>query len=88
VEAGSAAIVAVAALDFVGAKVIFSLVLHAVPKDAEFVAVSTSLSRRVGRSAPEASSADEPLGAAVATPLPLKRRRLFCGGLLLGSWVR
>ena len=80
-------IVAVAALDFVGAKVIFPLAPHAVPEDAEFVAVSTSLSRTVGLSAPEASRADEPLGAVAATPLPLKRRRLFCGdGLLLRSW--
>ena len=56
-------IVAVAALDSVGAKVIFPLAPHAVPEDAEFVAVSTSLSRTVGLSAPEASRADEPLGA-------------------------
>jgi len=63
-------IVAVAALDFVGAKVIFPLAPHAVPEDAEFVAVSTSLSRTVGLSAPEASRADEPLGAVAATPAP------------------
>jgi hypothetical protein len=46
----------------------FPLGLHVVSEDAELVAVPTSLSRRVGLSAPEASSADEPLGAA-ATPL-------------------
>ena len=46
----------------------FPLGLHVVSEDAELVAVPTSLSRRVGLSAPEASSADEPVGAA-ATPL-------------------
>jgi hypothetical protein len=49
----------------VGDRVIFPLVLHVVPEHAQLVAVSTCLSRRVGLSAPEASSADEPLGAAV-----------------------
>ena len=57
-----------AALKFVSDKLIFPVGLHVVSEDAVLVAVPTSLSRRVGLSAPEASSADEPLGAA-ATPL-------------------
>ena len=57
-----------AALKFVSDKLIFPVGLHVVSEDAELVAVPTSLSRRVGLSAPEASSADEPVGAA-ATPL-------------------
>jgi hypothetical protein len=66
----------------VGDRVIFPLLLHVVPEHAELVAVSTSLSRRVGLSAPEASSADEPLGAAV---VPRCRSGADgCGRFLLG----
>ena len=65
--------------EFVTDKVLFLPALHGVADYAQLVAVSTSLSQRVGLSAPEASSADEPLGA----PDPLRRRRLFCGGLLM-----
>jgi hypothetical protein len=55
-----------AALEFASDKVLFLLALHGQPEYAELVAVSTTLRRRVGLSAPEASSADEPLGAAAA----------------------
>jgi hypothetical protein len=55
-----------AAGKFVTDKVLFLPALHGVADYAQLVAVSTSLSQRVGLSAPEASSADEPLGAAAA----------------------
>jgi hypothetical protein len=58
--------VVTAARELISDKVLFLPALHGVADYAVLVAVSTSLSRRVGLSAPEASSADEPLGATAA----------------------